>query len=330
MKLSFNLLLIFFSVFTVLSSRVSQAAWTTIINPSDKADKALESVTKQTKDVKVEDLVRSAEALVSPQEFEKLIKESKKVKGLEITSIMHGDDFFYMQAGPIKLVFKWIDKDNVAFKLNGHSFSYEEAANTDLWQKKIVEVIKSYQTPHSVFAPEEERFFKTSAKQDIPSKYILNLGNGFTSMLVLPFLFEASEAEAFQINWQSKWTWTAIGAGVIALVAAIYYKKHKKEHSKNKAEISSKLSQARANLAAAQEGGEQNLASYQKQVTDLETLLAEYNSSSNNVGFFGFLFGNRTFKPAMYDSIMSRPASNTGTGVPGSPTAPPSSSSGTY
>ena len=306
------------------------AAWTSIINPSEKVDAASEKLMSQTKDVNVQELIKLSELLVSPQEFEGLIKDTKKAKNLKIDSIMHGEDFFYMQAGPIKVVFKWIDKDNIAYKINGHSFTYEEAAKTELWQKKIHQIVKNYQNPRNALSqPKSDKVSFNFHKQE--SSFVVKLGRSFTSMLVLPLLFQATPAQAFlpEINWQSPWVWTGIAAVTIALVANHYYRKHKKEHAANRSRITERLSNARGNLAAAQERGEQNLSAYQKEVTDLENLLTEYGSSSNDVGFFGFLFGNRMSRPASYDVIMSRPTNGgSGGGGAGTPTPPPTNGGG--
>ncbi len=305
----------------------SMAARTSIINPSAKADKATAELMAQTKDVGVETMVKMAELFVSPQEYESLIKDAKKAKGLKIDTILHGDDFFYMQTGPIKVVFKWIDKNNIAYKINGHSFTYEEAAKTELWQKKITQIVKNYRSTRS--DNRKTNFEKMSSNLFEPktSKFLVSLGSNFTSMLVLPFLFQATPAHAFLNNILSNpWALTAIAAVVIVLVANHYYKKHKEIHEENKDEVISRLNIARSNLDAARARGEQNLSAYEKEVIDLENLTLEYGSS--DVGFFGFVLGNRDQKPASYDLIMSRPTNGgSGTGV-GTPVAPPSSTSG--
>lgn len=306
------------------------AEWTTLIAPSKKADKASQALMALTKNVKASELINLSEPLLSPKEFEALVKQSKRADLVKIDRIMHGDDFFYLEAGPIKVVFKWIDKEKIAYKINGHSFTYEEAAKTELWQNKIVEVVKQYNGKRQAFTPKENQFFKQSYKSNLKSSHFLDLGPKVSSMLILPFLFQTQPAQAY-IDWSSKWTWGIIGLAVVALVANHYYRKHKKEHKKYKSDISSRLSVARANLQNARNNGEVNLSSYQKEVFDLENLQVEYNDSSNEVGFFGFLIGNRQSKPALYDTIISRPSVNTGsgtgTGVPGTPTAPPSNSS---
>ncbi len=310
---------VFVYIILICWSQFAFSARSKVLEPSEKADQASEVLMSKTKNVSAEELVVASEMFLSPKEFESLIKDSKKVKNLTIDSIMHGEDFFYLQAGPIKVVFKWIDKDNIAFKLNGHTFTYEEAADTDLWQKKIFEVVKSYQSPRATLK-------KPILKQD--SRFSANLGSSFTSMLILPFLYYSNPAEAFlnAINWNSGWTWTAISAGVIALVANHYYRKHKKKHKQSKSQVSAALAQARTSLENAQANGVTNLAPYQSRVNNFENLLAEYNSSSNDVGFFGFLFGNRISQPAMYESLMSgyQPGGvPSGVGGPGQPTAPP-------
>lgn len=300
------------------------ASWTTIINPSAKADKASEALMAKTKNVSVESIVKMAEHLVSPQEFEELVKSSKPAKDLKIDSIKHGDDVFYLQAGPIKLVFKWINKNNIAYRINGHSFTYEEAAKTELWQKKIQNVVNDYQAFNDVLKKRSLKNISSDLKPKSASWFHISLGHKISSMLVLPILFQATQAEAFMqnVNWRSPYVLTAIAAVAITLIANHYYKKHKKEHAGVKSKIVERLNNARANLAAAQERGEQNLSTYQKAVLDLENLVTEYNSPQNQVGFFGFLFGSRMSKPAMYDTIMSLPNNSSGN-VPGLPTAPP-------
>ncbi len=321
----------------LLITNSSFGAWTAIINSSEKADKSSAALMAKTKDVRVSDIINLSEPLMSSGEFEKLVKKSKKAKNLKIDSIMHGNNFFYLHAGPIRVVFKWIDKENIAYKINGHSFTYKEAARTELWQKKIIEVVKKYQGEGQAFTPQEAEFFRISYESSLGSSYFLNLGRTMSSMLIMPLFFQANLASAFQIDWGSKWTWTAIGVAVVALVANHIYRNHKKEHKSKKSKITSRLSSARTNLKAAQDRGEVNLSSYQKEVFDLENLQAEYEQSSD-VGFFGFLFGSRMKEPSMYRTIMSRPGvetGTTGTGVPGAPTAPPtftpkSSSEGTF
>lgn len=321
-----TLILLMFS-----SQFVYAATWTTIVSPNIKSDKASDILMSKVKNVKAEEIIKLAENFVSAKEFESLMRDSKKVKNLQIDNIKHGEDFFYLKAGPIKIVFRWIDKDNVVFKLNGHSFSYQEAAVAEVWQNKVVEVIKSYQTKQTQFSEEEEAWFSSVETKRKSSSFVIDLGTRVTSMLVLPFLFYPTDANAFQINWSSQWTWITLGAVLITLVAHHFYKKHKKEHNKNKDAIKTRLATARKNLADAQARGEGNLSSYQSEVLNLENLLTEYNSSGD-VGFFGFLFGRRASKPAMYDTIMSRPAVDTGSGSggTGTPTAPPTGSTGTY
>lgn len=300
----------------VLGLNFTYAAKTTVIDPSDKADKASEILMSKTKNVSAQELVLASEAFVSPKEYETMLKDVKKVKDLNIDSIMHGEDFFYLQTGPIKIVFKWIDKEEVAYKINGHSFSYEEAANTELWQKKIFEIIKSYQTPRAGFKKESESVGMNASFPRI-------------SMLILPFLFHMNPAEAFlkNINWSSAWTWTAIAAVTIGLVANHYYRKHKKQHAQNKSQILAALSSAEASLVRARESGVTDLAPYEARVQNYKNLSAEYNHSSNDIGFFGFLFGNRITKPAMYDALMNDYQPETGTGGAGQPTAPPTGGS---
>ncbi len=301
---------------TVLGLSSAYSAKTTVIDFTEKADKASEILMAKTKNVDAEELVLASEAFVSPKEYESMLKDVKKVKGLSIDSIMHGEDFFYLQTGPIKIVFKWIDKEDVAYKINGHSFSYEEAANTELWQKKIFEIVKSYQTPRAGF------------KKNIKAPSDAISANAFApkiSMLILPFLFQLTPAHAFlkNINWSSGWTWTAIGAVVVALVANHYYRKHKKQHAQNKQKILENLSVAEASLERARASGVSDLSPYEARVQNYRNLSAEYNHSSNDIGFFGFLFGNRITKPAMYDGLMNTPPTDTGTGGPGQPAPPP-------
>lgn len=311
------------------------ASWTTVPNPSVKADKASAELRSLGKNISIGKIVKLSEEFVSNKDYEKLMKDSQKAKNIKIENLLYGDNFFYLKSGPIKIVFKWIDKNNVAFKLNGHVFSYAEAAHSEVWQKKVLDVVKNYQKPKTAFSKKEMDFFNSVSTSSLPSKFVVNLGSGLISLGVLYQLFHPTESSAVEmlnrINWKSPWLWTGVAAVVITLIANHYYKKHKEDHENNKSDINSRLKVARANLAAAEKSGEENLVSYQQAVNDLETLKAEYDSTSD-LGFFGFLFGKRIKKPALYNTIMDRNDFSSGggdykPGEPGSPTAPPGSGS---
>lgn len=312
MKLLTSLFNLIFILSFVMASSIqfALAARSTIIEPNAKSDRSSNLMMKKNKNVKVSELVQLSENLLSPQEYEKLVKDSRQSRDITIEEIKHGENFFYLKSGNIKVVFNWVNKNNVAYKLNGHKFTFAEASNSKIWQNKVEKIIKGYSA-----SDDTER---NSSRQKS------------AALMLLPLFFQSNEAEAF--NFNNKYLWIGVAAAAVALIANHYYKKHKKVHEGNKGEIAKRLANARKELAAAKARNETNLAPYVKKVEDLQTLLAEYNSSSNDVGFWGYAFGNRMSKPAMYDPQMPEdegstdtPSNNGTPGTPGAPTSPPGS-----
>lgn len=281
-----------FSITVLFFAQSAIAGWTTIPNPQKSADKASAKISKMTKNVKVVELLAAAEPFFSVTEYEALQKKVSnppKAKRFKIDKIMHGKDMFFMQVGDIKLVFKWVDKDNIAFTLNGHSFSYEEAAKADLWQNKVFEVVK-----------------KEASKR---SKAAMT-GGSVGAFALLEVLLGAKNAQAFDLSFlKNPWVLGAIGIGAVALIGNHFYGKHKEQHAQKRQNVKNQLEKARKQLdnarAEAEASGRNiDLSSYEKQVKDLETLLEEYSGASQDVGFFGYLFGNRIRTPARYDVLV--------------------------
>lgn len=262
-------------LFSLSLAQISSAALTTVSNQSAKADKAAVEISKLSSNVKVGKLFQMAEPFFSVSEYEGLLRKikSSKAKNHKIDKMMFGDSFFYLKSGDIKLVFKWVDKNNVAFTLNGHTFSYEEASKTELWQPKVLEVVRG----------------AASSRSKVSSLFLLDL------------LFHANQAEAFLNN---PLVLGAIGIAAIGLIGYHFYKKHKDSHSTKIKDIKKQIENAKAAKERGIANGETELTAYDKKIIDLETLLEEYNSTSDNVGFFGYLFGSRVQTPASYDRLM--------------------------
>ena len=250
--------------------------------PSKEADVASRALLKQTRNISVSKALRLSEPFFSPQDYEKLLKMAHKTGKHKISKVTHyKDGSFEIQSDPYKLTFKWIDKNKVAFELNGQAFSFEEAANPDIWYKKVGQVVKN-----------------SSKNPSFPK------GKG--AFLFLQSVFGIPSAQAFfDLGESSTALWVGLAVFAIGLIVHNMYKKHKEEHEKNKAKVLKALAQAkRSREAAVKLLGSTNLTSHDKKIADLETLNDEYNGPQNDVGFFGYLFFQRITKPARYDRVM--------------------------
>lgn len=280
-KLSISLVAILFSFQTAFG------ALTHVPDVSKSREKAAEKALKMTKNVRVDKLLDAVEPFLSSNDYEALLKSlDSKAKKMKLDSIMHGKDFFYIQSGDIKVVFKWVNKDGVAFKVNGKPFSYEEASKTEIWQPKVQEIVKSMGQKNR------------SASIDVPVSVA-----AITPFALIELLFQPKESEAFLTN---PWVLGGIGIAAIGLIGLSFYNNHKDEHAKKMGRVQTELSMAKDRLekrrAEELARGNENpdLSAYEKSVIDLENLAAEYGTTSEDVGFFGYLFGKRIKTPASY------------------------------
>lgn len=249
-----------------------------IAMPSKKADKASQAVLKKTKNVSVAEILNLVEPFFSSEQYENLLQGAKKARKVKISKITHGKDSFHVHSGSYKIDFKWVNKNKVAFILNSQKVSFKEASQVDLLHKKVSQIVKG----------------SSHRRQKSPQR---------GAFFFLQNLFGISSAHAAD---NMTLMWIGVAAVVLGLIAHNMYKKHKEEHENNKAKIEKALRAEEKNLQAAVGRGDNNLNGHKKKITDLKTLLEEYEGSHNNVGFFKYLFFQRMSKPARYDGIMSK------------------------
>lgn len=276
-------------IVSLFSFQTAFGAWTYVPEPSKKRDQASAKALKLTKNVRVDKLLAATEPFFTTSENEALLKALKdpQAKKVKIDEIIHGKDSFVIKSGDVKVVYKWINKNNIAFSLNGTNFTYEEASKTEIWQPKVHEVIKA-----SVGKKDKVSTFSSS--QSTLSFGVLNL------------LFHADEADAFLTN---PWVLGAVGVGAIALIGLSFYNKHKEEHQKKFENVQASLSSAKQRLEKRRQElidqGVENpdVSAYQAEVDRLSKLAGEYGSAVEDVGYFGYLFGKRVKTPTDYNQL---------------------------
>lgn len=272
---------------TMFSFQSAFGAWTYVPEANSKRDKAAQKAMALNKNVRVDHLISAVEPFFTSADIESLFKSVKdpRAKKVKLDRIVHGKDSFLIQSGDVKITYKWVNKNNVAFTLNGTPFTYEEASKTEVWQPKVHEVIKA-----SVGKNDKVSVFSSTTTI-----------SGFG---LLSILMHTEEADAFLTN---PWVLGGIGVAAIGLIGLSFYNKHKDEHQKKFQNVQAKLASAKATLEARKkefaEQGNTNpdLSAYENEVTKLENLAAEYGSAVEDVGFFGYLFGKRIKTPGEYN-----------------------------